>query len=136
VRYEDLVAQPEKVMSAVCAFLGIPFDERVLAPYDGKRERMMGGLGDPNLLQHNRIESDLGEAWRRIKWPRALDPSTRELVARLGYEVPEVAPPSRREVAPAPADAAKAEALLANLDQLSDEQVAALLAEMSGEGEQ
>jgi NAD(P)-dependent dehydrogenase (short-subunit alcohol dehydrogenase family)/acyl carrier protein len=137
VRYEELVAQPEKVMTGVCAFLGIPFDERVLAPYDGKRERMMGGLGDPNLLQHNRIEPDLGEAWKRIKWPRPLDPSTRELVTRLGYEVPEVAPPPpRREAPPAPAAAAKAEELLANLDQLSDEQVAALLAEMSGEGEQ
>jgi hypothetical protein len=128
LRYEDLVRDPAAAMTGVCAFLGLPFDERVLAPYDGKRERMMGGLGDPNILQHKGIDKDLGEAWRRIEWPRALDPGTRALAERLGYELPSAAAP-----APAPAGRERAAELLANLDQLSDDQVAALLAELGGD---
>jgi hypothetical protein len=86
VRYEDLVRDPPRVMAALCDFLGIAFDERLLQPYDGKRERMLGGVGDPNIMQHDRIEAHLADSWKQIRWPRALDPSTRALLARLGYE--------------------------------------------------
>jgi phthiocerol/phenolphthiocerol synthesis type-I polyketide synthase E len=139
VRYEDLVQDPRAAMTRVCEFLELPFDERVLEPYDGKRERMMGGLGDPNILQHSRIEPGLGEAWKKIQWPRALDASTLALMTRLGYAVAEMgeskapAPPRSQTPAP-PASAKEAERLLANLDQLSDEQVAALLEQMSAKG--
>ncbi len=47
----------------------------------------------------------------------------REVADRLGYEVPRKAALGR----------ARAEELLANIDQLSDEQVAALLAELGEE---
>jgi hypothetical protein len=123
VRYEDLVRDPAGIMTGVCAFLGVPFDERVLAPYDGKRERMMGGLGDPNILQHKGIDKQLGDAWKRIQWPRRLDEGTRALAARLGYELPNE-----------PAmDRARAEELVATIDQLTDEQVASLLEQLSAE---
>jgi acyl transferase domain-containing protein len=134
VRYEDLVRDPAGVMKGVCDFLEVPYDPRVLEPYDGKRERMLGGLGDPNIMQHNRIEADLAEAWKKVRWPRPLDASTRELCARLGYEIADdpAPPPAARHD-----DAAEAERLLTGLDQMSDEQVAALLAELSGqEGEE
>ena len=139
VRYEDLVQEPRAVMTRVCEFLELPFDERVLEPYDGKRERMMGGLGDPNILQHSRIDPGLGEAWKKIAWPRALDASTLALMTRLGYAVAEMGESRsparpRTETPPMPASAKEAERLLANLDQLSDEQVAALLEQMSPKG--
>ena len=123
VRYEDLVSDPAGVMAGVCSFLGVGFHERVLAPYDGKRERMMGGLGDPNIMGHKGIDKSLGEAWKKIAWPRALDPTTALVAERLGYELPRRAAVGR----------ARAEELLANLDQLSDEQVATLLAELAAE---
>jgi hypothetical protein len=123
VRYEDLVSDPAGVMAGVCGFLGIAFDERVLAPYDGKRERMMGGLGDPNIMGHKGIDKNLGEAWKKIDWPRPLDATTVTVAERLGYELP------RRTVV----GRARAEELLANIDQLSDEQVASLLAELAAE---
>ena len=63
MQYEQLVRDTTPVMTRVCEFLEIPFDERVLQPYDGKKERMMGGLGDPNILQHKGIEKGLGESW-------------------------------------------------------------------------
>ena len=133
VRYEELVGNPTTVMTRVCEFLGIPFDERVLQPYDGKRERMLGGLGDPNILQHNRIDSNLSESWKRIKWPRPLDASTRELVNRLGYQVDEPAPRPPPALTKVPASAADAEQLLAQLDQLPDDQVAELLAQLAAD---
>jgi acyl transferase domain-containing protein len=134
VQYEQLVREPAPVMTRVCEFLEIPFDERVLQPYDGKRERMMGGLGDPNILQHKGIEKGLGESWKKIKWPRPLDPSTLELAARLGYEVEQAAAPPKPAAPRAPSKE-EAEKLLANLDQLSDEQVAALLAVLEADKE-
>ncbi|TSC32697.1 type I polyketide synthase [Corallococcus sp. Z5C101001] len=141
VRYEDLVADPTKVMTGVCDFLGLPFDERMVQPYDGKKERMMGGLGDPNILQHQGIEKKLGESWKRIKWPRAFDASTHAVIERLGYSVegatPAPAPVAAQVATPATKEkvtAAEAEKLLENMDQLSDEQVAELLAVMEDTG--
>jgi phthiocerol/phenolphthiocerol synthesis type-I polyketide synthase E len=114
VRYEDLVSQPEQVMSDLCRFLEIPFHPGVLQPYDGRRERMIGGLGDPNILQHNRIESKLGEAWQKIKWPRPLDASTQVLIKRLGYALPDPVPPIETTALP-------------DVNQLTDDQVRAML---------
>jgi len=124
LRYEDLVADPERAMRDVCRFLNVPFHAGVLQPYDGSRTRMLGGLGDPNILQHNRIESRLGETWKTIKWPRRLDDSTRHLATRLGYTLKESGPPSMVK-ADAPAD----------LDQLSAEQVREMLQKMLAEEE-
>ena len=122
VRYEDLVSQPETVMRDLCRFLEIPFHEGVLHPYDGRRERMIGGLGDPNILQHNRIEPRLGEAWKNIKWPRSLDASTRQLVMRLGYELPAAEPAVNDTIT-----------LPVNLDNLSDEEVRRMLEQLKAE---
>ncbi|RKH14639.1 acyltransferase domain-containing protein [Corallococcus sp. CA053C] len=141
VAYEDLVADPTKVMTGVCDFLGLSFDERMVQPYDGKKDRMMGGLGDPNILQHQGIEKKLGESWKRIKWPRAFDASTHAVIERLGYSVegatPAAVPAAATLSAPAPKQKltpAEAEKLLENMDQLSDEQVAELLAVMEDAG--
>lgn len=133
VRYEDLVESPEQVMRGVCDFLEIPFDPRVLVPYDGKRERMLGGLGDPNIMQHQGIEAGLGQAWKRIKWPRPLDPTTLAVCDRLGYKIESTSVAPRATAPKPPMTVAEAEGLLANMDQLSDEQVAALLNVLSGE---
>ncbi|NNC03638.1 acyltransferase domain-containing protein [Corallococcus exiguus] len=142
VRYEDLVADPTKVMTGVARFLGLEFDERMVQPYDGKKDRMMGGLGDPNILQHQGIEKKMGESWKRIKWPRPFDASTHAVIERLGYSVegatpaqPLVtAPPVVTPAAKQKVSAAEAEKLLENMDQLSDEQVAELLAVLEDAG--
>ncbi|WP_196161691.1 type I polyketide synthase [Reinekea sp. G2M2-21] len=85
VRYEELVSDPEKVMSSVCKFLDIPFSDDVLTPYSGSR--MRDGLGDPNLLNHVKIEKDLSDAWKSVNLPRKLNASARELAEKLGYEL-------------------------------------------------
>ncbi len=141
VRYEDLVADPTKVMTGVAHFLGLEFDERMVQPYDGKKDRMMGGLGDPNILQHQGIEKKMGESWKRIKWPRAFDASTHAVIERLGYSVEGATPAQAPVAAPVATPTAKqkvtaaeAEKLLENMDQLSDEQVAELLAILEDAG--
>lgn len=99
VRYEDLVSRPQETVCGICAFLGIPFDEALLRPYEGKRmtdgvHEQSLAIGDPNFLSHDRIETDLGDAWRRIILPRPLGPTARQLAATFHYELPELAAPT------------------------------------------
>jgi len=86
LRFEELCASPEPVMRAVCASLGVAYRPEVLRPYDGGR--MIDGVGDPNLHEHERIEPELGDAWRRVRLPRPLGPEARALAERLGYDLP------------------------------------------------
>nr|WP_322785848.1 hybrid fatty acyl-AMP ligase/type I polyketide synthase [Stanieria cyanosphaera] len=92
VHYEELVAQPEKVMREVCDFLAIPFDPGVLNPYQG--ERMTDGVnnagmsvGDPNFLNHKQIDANLANAWREIRLPIVLDTLTQTIARQLNYEL-------------------------------------------------
>jgi hypothetical protein len=87
LRFEDLVAAPDRSMRAVCAAFGVDHRPEVLAPYDGGA-RMIDGVGDPNLHEHDRIEPELGDAWRRIRLRRQLGPEARALAEQLGYELP------------------------------------------------
>ncbi|MDJ0687119.1 MAG: alpha/beta fold hydrolase [Xenococcaceae cyanobacterium MO_188.B32] len=96
VQYEELVTQPRQVMERVCEFLAIPFDEAVLQPYQGKR--MTDGvhstsmsLGDPNFLNHQTIDAQLGEAWRDIKLPSQLGITAQRIARQLNYELPQEA---------------------------------------------
>lgn len=93
VKYEDLVSKPEETMKVLCAFLGVPFDEAVLKPYEGGR--MTDGvhdnsapIGDPNFLKRGQIDPALGEVWRRIRLPRRLGGFARRVAADLEYPLP------------------------------------------------
>jgi hypothetical protein len=88
IRYEDLVGDSRRSMAALCDFLAIPFDDCVLQPYDNKPERMITGIGDPNIMDHDRIDPQLGQAWQRIKLPHQLGEPARRLAAEFGYELP------------------------------------------------
>lgn len=98
VRYEDLVRAPKETTDAICAFLNIPPDPAVLRPYDGARmtdgvHARSRAIGDPNFLNHDRIEADLADVWQQISLPRPLGATARQLAATLGYALPEVASP-------------------------------------------
>jgi len=113
IYYEDLVAEPERVMRELCEFLCIPFDEAVLHPYDGKRT--IGGLGDPDILQHDRIEGRLGEVWKTIRLPHPLGSEAKQLAAQLNYPLPTINHWGNEAQ------------LLAQLDRLDDAEVQSLL---------
>ena len=93
VRYEELVSTPAAVAQRLCGFLGIPFDEAVLKPYEGQRmtngvHGISLGVGDPNFLQHDGIEAALGDVWKTIVLPKPLGGFARRVAAELQYELP------------------------------------------------
>jgi acyl transferase domain-containing protein/acyl-CoA synthetase (AMP-forming)/AMP-acid ligase II/pimeloyl-ACP methyl ester carboxylesterase len=96
VYYEDLVSKPQAVMTGICKFLAIPYDEAVLTPYKG--DRMTDGvnntamsLGDPNFLNHQKIDAQLAETWRKIELPSLLGTYSQQIAKQLKYELPQEA---------------------------------------------
>ncbi len=89
VKYEDLVRTPEAVMRSVCAFLGLPFEEKMLHPY--AHSEMFGGPGDPNIFRHTGIIASLADKWKRVRLPRPLGEAARRTAEALGYVLPETA---------------------------------------------
>ncbi len=91
--YEDLVRQPRAVLKRLCAFLGVPFRDDMLDPYQG--DRLTDGVhsaslsvGDPNFLDYRQIRPDLAEAWQSVELPQELEPYTQALMEALGYTLP------------------------------------------------
>jgi hypothetical protein len=84
VYFEDLVTNPQSVMTDICDFLCIPFNAKVLEPYQG--ERMSGGIGDPNFLTRNRIDSTLATDWQQNRPPQQLSEFTQQIAIELGYD--------------------------------------------------
>ncbi|MGH2716047.1 MAG: sulfotransferase family protein [Thermoleophilaceae bacterium] len=85
IRYESLVSEPRAECERLCGFLGVPYDERMVAFHEG-RER-----DDPGL--------DAKKAWRPVTpglrdWPSEMAPADVErfeaaaggLLDELGYE--------------------------------------------------
>ncbi|MCP5155942.1 MAG: SDR family NAD(P)-dependent oxidoreductase, partial [Ectothiorhodospiraceae bacterium] len=113
VRYEDLVREPEPVMREMCRFLDVEFDPAVLDPY--ARGAVIGGVGDPDILQHDGVDPRLADAWERVELARPVDPRTAALAARFDYTLPGN-----------DSDAGSDDALLARLDRMSAEEIDAL----------
>ena len=96
VYYEDLVSKPQAVLTEICDFLDIPFDEALLTPYQGDRmtdgvsDRAMS-LGDPNFLTHQKIDARLAEIWREIKLPSLIGSYSQQVARQLEYELPQEA---------------------------------------------
>ncbi len=93
VRYEDLVREPHRQTTRVCNFFNIEATSEMLNPYG--ESRMLEGLhqgslsiGDPNFLNHDRIDASLAERWQG-NLPEAFKPSaeTVALAAHYGYRL-------------------------------------------------
>ena len=87
LRFEELVRDPRRVMEGLCEFLQVPFHEGTLEPYGGGR--MTDGPGDPAFHEHDAIDPELGQAWRRVSLPRPLCAASRDVARRLGYNLPQ-----------------------------------------------
>ncbi|NEQ68582.1 MAG: alpha/beta fold hydrolase, partial [Symploca sp. SIO2D2] len=93
IHYEDLVTEPESVLSQLCDFLNIDFEPELLQPYQG--DRMTGGvhqtslsISDPNFLKHNNIDKSLADKWKTIQLPHQLKSETQRIASQLNYELP------------------------------------------------
>lgn len=135
VKFEELVTKPRQIMEGICQFLHIEFFSDMLQPYKNPKQRMTDGLysvsrmiGDPKFHKHQHIEAHVADAWKEAYSEEMLGEPTRKIAKVMGY-LPEkdkaweydnllLRPPHQ---------------LLGQLDQLSDEEVSALLENMLSE---
>jgi hypothetical protein len=151
VVFEELVREPEGVLRRACEWLGLDYEGRMADPYGDERGRMTDGLygesrmlGDVKYHGHARVDERAAERWRAGGAGgsrRKLGEETRRVAELLGFqnlgeENGGSAPESRElmSIQPISSDTS-AEQILANLDQLSDDEVSSLLGSALAERE-
>jgi hypothetical protein len=80
ITYEDLMLDTQNTLKAVCEFLSIPYDPKIMDPYSE--------LGDSiasNLQGRSRVEHSNADIWREKRPPHPLGELTRQLADELGY---------------------------------------------------
>ncbi|NEP12052.1 MAG: alpha/beta fold hydrolase, partial [Symploca sp. SIO2C1] len=107
VHYEDLVTEPQLVLSQLCEFLNIDFEPELLQPYQG--DRMTEGvhqtslsISDPNFLKHNTIDKNLADKWKTIQLPHKLAGETQRIASQLNYQLPNSQQQQKTPIAPTP----------------------------------
>ncbi|HEY3571234.1 MAG TPA: sulfotransferase, partial [Thermoanaerobaculia bacterium] len=93
VRFEELLREPEAELRQLCAFLGLEYHPAMAEPYR-MTGRMTDGLyaesrmlGDVKFHQRSGVDAAVAERWREDYREESLGEPTRELAARLGYEI-------------------------------------------------
>ena len=91
VTYEELVSRPQPAMEAICGFLGIPYAEAMLLPYEGRR--MTDGIeagkqmvGDYKFYLRNKIDTSAAGRWKKFHREDFLSDIGWRLARTLGYE--------------------------------------------------
>jgi hypothetical protein len=156
VVFEELVREPERELRRVCEWLGLEYEERMANPYGDDGGRMTDGvygesrmLGDVKYHGHGRVDEGAAERWRAggegeaggRRRSRKLGEETWRVAALLGFrnefeEEERSAPESRELTSIQPISSnTSAEQILANLDQLSDDEVSSLLGSALAERE-
>lgn len=94
IRFEDLLTSPETTSKSICNFLNIPFDTRLLTPYDDSHFRMTDGIntssrmqGDMKFINHGMIDIKKAESWKQTYMTDFLCTETRSLAQVLGYDM-------------------------------------------------
>jgi amino acid adenylation domain-containing protein len=94
LKFEDLVTDPAAQMEALCRRLGLAFDPAITQPYEQLDAKMVDGvypesapMGDPGFLAHGRIDPSAADAAGRSAPTVPLGAPTREVAARLGYDL-------------------------------------------------
>ncbi len=104
VGFEAITAAPRQEMDRLCAFIGLPFDESMLALYEAKQKkrRMTDGLhaeskmlGDVKFHTHQGIDASVNERWRERYQNDFLGAMSWRMAQQLGY------PPASVEAKPA-----------------------------------
>jgi hypothetical protein len=98
IRYEDLVAEPDRVMRGLCDDLGLAFHPSLADPYNDIETKMVDGIhpvsapmGDTHLLEHGRIDAAMADGWKGVLSDDFLSERTWRLAEGFGYTRPETA---------------------------------------------
>ena len=95
IRYESLVSNPKEECAALCAFLGLPFDEAMLRFHEGQTRRRAARPITPGLRDWRsqmppsdveRFEAAAGELLDELRYPRAFPhprPERVEIASRI-----------------------------------------------------
>ncbi|HXJ01233.1 MAG TPA: sulfotransferase, partial [Micropepsaceae bacterium] len=67
VKYEDLIADPERELRRVTAFLGVPFEAAMLDYGSRKHDYPAWEAGSTDVSRNERISGDSASKWRRAK---------------------------------------------------------------------
>lgn len=89
VRYEDLISDPERILTELCAFVGLPFDERMIS-YHQRAEQLVSSLSHKES-HHNLYRPPTSglRDWRRDLSRRDIavfEALAGDLLGELGYE--------------------------------------------------
>jgi acyl transferase domain-containing protein/thioesterase domain-containing protein/SAM-dependent methyltransferase/acyl carrier protein len=93
VRYEDFVADSDRVLRRLLEFLGLPFEANLFVSSNDS-DVPGNAISDPNessalLLNTQAVDGHLpNEAWRDIDLERPLSGFVRRIAAELNYELP------------------------------------------------
>ena len=93
VRYEDLVTTPKEAIEPLCAFLGIPFDERMLTSKQGVSEGLGAKAHHQNLAKP--VFTSSIEKWRKeltTSQIRMIEAELGETMRAFGYEPDDASP--------------------------------------------
>ncbi len=92
LRFEELLADPRRVLAGVCEFLGITYDPLMAEPYLRRRERMTDGihaesrmLGNVKFHEHAGIDRAVAERWREAYREDFLGAPTWAVAEALSY---------------------------------------------------
>jgi hypothetical protein len=85
VLYEDLVRRPGSIMQALAEFIGVDFEESMLDPYSG--DRLISGIGDPNITSRNKVDPQLIDSWKANLGDYTFDDETIELAEQFGIAI-------------------------------------------------
>ena len=90
VRYEDLVTAPESTCAGICRFLGIPFDQSMLAFDHVEREWNPANPGEGSKRHYQGFERQRIDKWKKYMTPsevKIIEDRCREGMALFGYEL-------------------------------------------------
>jgi hypothetical protein len=90
IRYEDLVTEPDATCATICGFLGIPFDQAMLAFDHVEREWNPANPGEGAKRHYQGFEKQRIDKWKKYMAPaevKLIEDRCRDGMALFDYEL-------------------------------------------------
>jgi amino acid adenylation domain-containing protein len=92
IHYEEMVNEPEQVVSGICQFLGVEYYPGLIQVYKNPEKRMTDGiyaeskmLGDVRFFSHTSINTGSVEKWKEKYKTQFLGDEALQMARSLGY---------------------------------------------------